>query len=362
MDRDELYMRRALGLAARGRGLTHPNPCVGALVVKGDRIVGAGYHRRCGLPHAEADALRRAGKAARGSTLYVTLEPCNHFGRTPPCTDLIIRSGVKRVVAAMKDPNPVTGGRGIRRLKARGIATVVGVLEAEAEALNLPFIKFMKTNMPYVTLKIAESLDGKIATRAGDSRWITSDSSRAYVHRLRRKADAVMVGANTAVTDDPTLLARVPGRKQPARVVVDSGLRTPLTARIFSTVFSSPVIIATTSKASSRKAAAYAMKGATVLFAASKGGRVGLKDLLRRLGRMGLIDILVEGGGELAASLVEARLVDRFLFFIAPKIIGGRGAVPSVGGRGVGRVGDALSLSDVKIRRFAKDILIEAKR
>jgi len=354
-------MRRALQLAKRGQGLTNPNPAVGAVVVKRGRVVGAGYHKKCGLPHAEVNALRKAGAAAKGATLFVTLEPCNHYGRTPPCADAVIAAGIRRVVIAAKDPNPITAGGGIRKLKARGIVTEVGVLAEEARALNRPFEKFMKTKLPYVTLKIAESLDGKIATKTGDSRWITHDDSRAYVHRLRRRAGAVMVGVNTVIKDDPLLLARTPGRRQPARVIVDSALRTPLAAKIFSSVKVSPVIIATTKNAPDRKAAAYEAKGATILRAASKKGRVNLKDVLRQLGRSGIIDVLVEGGGELAASLIEEKLADNFIFFLAPKIIGGRDAVPSIGGSGVSMMKDAFALGELKVKRFSRDIMIEAE-
>lgn len=365
MNHHEKYMRLALALAKKAQGLTSPNPAVGAVVVKGARIIGRGYHKRCGLPHAEVNALAQAGPAAKGATLYVTLEPCGHYGRTPPCTEAIVKSGIRHVVIAMVDPNPITQGRGIRKLRAAGISATVGILAQEAAKINKPFITFMKKDRPYVTVKIAESLDGKIATRTGDSKWITSNDARAYVQTLRYKADAVMVGVNTVRRDDPMLLPRMAGRKAlartPARVIVDSRLTTPVNARIFSNVKASPVIIATTRKASSRKARAYMLKGATVVFVGSKGGRVDLKDLFKKLGGMGIINVLVEGGGELVSSLLEEKLVDRFLFFIAPKIIGGRDAVTSVEGVGIKKMKDAIGLSDVTIRRFAKDILIEAR-
>ncbi len=361
MNTDKRYMRMALRLAARARGLTNPNPAVGAVIVKAGRVVGTGFHRRCGLPHAEVNAIRRAGPAAKGATLYVTLEPCNHFGRTPPCTEAIIQSGIRKVVVAMKDPNPITSGRGIRKLKQRGIRVVMAVLEAEARELNKPFTKYIRSGMPYVTLKIAESLDGKIATRTGDSKWITSPDARAYVHSLRRTVDAVMVGVNTVIKDDPLLLARTPGVKQPARVIVDSTLKTPLNAGIIESVRVSPVIIATTRKVSSRRAAAYVKMGATVIFTASKKGRVDLRDLMKKLGQMEIIDILVEGGGEISATLIDERLADRMLFFIAPKIIGGRNAVPSVGGDGIRRMKDAVTLNIMNVKRFSKDILLEAE-
>ncbi|MDD5136172.1 MAG: bifunctional diaminohydroxyphosphoribosylaminopyrimidine deaminase/5-amino-6-(5-phosphoribosylamino)uracil reductase RibD, partial [Candidatus Omnitrophica bacterium] len=339
MNPDERYMRMALGLARRAQGLTSPNPAVGAVIVKGGRIVGKGYHKRCGLPHAEVNALDDAGAKARGAVLYVTLEPCDHFGRTPPCTDAIIDAGIRKVVVGMKDPNPVNNGKGIRKLNRAGIGTVVGILEDEARDLNKPSIKFITTGMPYVTVKMAESLDGKIATKTGDSRWITDTDSRRFVHGLRSKVDAIMVGARTVVKDDPLLLSNLSKGRQPVRVIVDSALKIPKSAKIFSRMDESPVIIATTK-------------------AGSKPGRVDLRDLLKKLGGMGICHLLVEGGGEIVASLVEKRLVDEFLFFIAPKIIGGRDAATSVEGAGIKKMREALNFSKMRIRKFKKDILI----
>ena len=339
MNIDEKYMRIALGLARKAEGLTNPNPTVGAVIVKDGRIIGKGYHRACGLPHAEINALKSAGPKAKGATLYVTLEPCDHFGRTPPCTEAIIGSGIKKVVIAMKDPNPLNNGRGIKRLNRAGIKTEAGVLGKEAARLNAPFVKFITTGRPFVTVKMAQSLDGKIATRSGESRWISSEASRRYVHELRGKVDAVMVGVNTVIKDDPLLLSKTKAGKQPARIIVDGKLKTPRNARIFSRMSGSPVIIATT----------------------KKKGRVDLKDLLRTLGRMGMMHILVEGGGELVASLVEEALADRFLFFIAPKIIGGRAAPTSVEGKGLAELEKAPVLKNINVKRFADDILIEGE-
>lgn len=363
MKTDEKYMRMALALARRARGLTSPNPAVGAVIVKLGKVVGSGYHRRAGLPHAEAVAISRAGSLARGATLYVTLEPCNHFGRTPPCTDAIIASGIRRVVIGMRDPNPITDGRGIKKLSAHRISTTIGVLKDEAEGLNLPFIKFMKRGLPYVTVKIAESLDGKIATRTGDSKWISSNESRSRVQKMRESSDAVMVGVNTVIGDRPILLARAPyGRaRQPVRVIVDTRLRTPLDSPVLSTANVSPVIIATTEGATKKRFDAYRSKGATIIITKSRDGRVDLADLCRRLGRMGIINILVEGGGELVAGLLRAKLIDRFLFFIAPRIIGGILAPTSVEGLGAGNIKDAVDLKDIRVTRSSTDILIEAR-
>jgi len=333
---DRGYMNLAIGLAKKAEGMTSPNPLVGAILVKASRVAGKGYHKRCGLPHAEVNAIRDAGSKARGADLYVTLEPCDHFGRTPPCTAAIIKAGIKRVIIGMKDPNPVNNGRGIARLKRAGIKITTGILEKEAIAINLPYIKYIKTGLPYVTLKMAQSIDGKIATRSGDSRWITSESARAYVQRLRGKVDAVMVGANTVLKDDPSLLCKIPGRKQPVRVI--AGGRKPLSpsAKVFRNRDKSKVIIALGPK-----------------------GKVDLKDLLKKLGKMGLVNILVEGGGELAASLIKDGLIDRYLFFIAPKIVGGRNAVTSVEGEGVMLMKDAIEMKDMKAVTLGRDILIE---
>lgn len=358
---DNKYMKIALRLARKAQGLTHPNPAVGAVIVKGKKIVGKGYHKKCGLPHAEINALRQAGKLARGATMYVTLEPCDHYGRTSPCTEAIIKSGIRDVIIAMKDPNPITNGRGIRKLNKNGIGTKVGVLKEEAVRINRPFIKSVTEKVPYVTVKVAESIDGKIAAKTGDSKWISGEDSRRYVHELRGRVDAVMVGANTAVMDDPLLLSRIKNARQPIRIVVDSQLRMPLSARLFSTINKSPVIVATGKGVSLRRAALYEAKGAKVIFISVKNGMLDLRELLKALLEMGIIEVLVEGGGELVASLVERRLVDRFLFFIAPKIIGGRDAVTAVEGSGIDSIKEAVALKNVSIKKFKKDILIEAE-
>ena len=337
--------------------MTSPNPLVGAVIVKNGKVVGKGYHHQAGLPHAEINALRQAGGASKGGTLYVTLEPCDHFGRTPPCTDAIIRSGIRRVVIGMRDPNPINNGRGVRKLRRSGIRLEVGVLEKETQALNRPYIKFITEGMPYVTIKVAESLDGKIATRTGDSKWITSDDARSYVHRLRGIADAVMVGSNTIRRDNPLLTNRI-GKKQPVRVVVDSTLKVSPAAKIFSTAHISPVIVAT-HKAPIAARRVLEKKGVEVLTVGSKDGKTDLREVLKIFAQRGMTQILVEGGGELVASLVQDRLADRFLFFISPKIIGGRAAKTSVEGSGIDRIKDAMIIKNIKIKRFSNDILLE---
>jgi len=341
MNTGNKYMAHAIALAKRAEGMTSPNPIVGAVIVNKGRIVGRGYHKRAGLAHAEINALRQAGARAKGATLYVTLEPCDHFGRTPPCTDAIIKSGIKRVIIAMRDPNPANNGSGVRKLNRHGVKTEVGLLAGHAKEINEPYTKFITKNIPFVTVKVAQSLDGKIATRSGDSRWISSDDSRRYVHELRRRADAVMVGANTVRIDDPLLLSRLSRGKQPVRVIVSGRSGIPSTAKVFSGQDRAPVMVV-------RPEGRY-------------GKKVNLKKLLSTLARKGITNILVEGGGELIASLLKEKLVDRFLVFIAPTIIGGRDAKTAVGGRGIEKIKDALKLKNISVKRFKEDILIEAR-
>ncbi|MFH1791296.1 MAG: bifunctional diaminohydroxyphosphoribosylaminopyrimidine deaminase/5-amino-6-(5-phosphoribosylamino)uracil reductase RibD [Candidatus Omnitrophota bacterium] len=359
MKEDEYYMSCALRLAGKAFGRTSPNPMVGAVLVKNGRIVGSGYHRRAGLPHAEAEAIKAAGQKARGAALYVNLEPCNHYGKTPPCTDAILKAGVKRVVAAMKDPNPVNNGAGLRRLKRRGLSVRTGVLKKEAEELNRNFIAYITKKRPFVMVKVAQSVDGKIATRSGDSKWISSDSSRHYAHRLRARFDAVMIGVNTLLKDNPILTTRRAGR-QPVKIIVDSSLRTPPDSRIFTRVSPGRVIIATAGHSAAKNAGALKKK-ADILYVGSDGRKVNMKRLLTRLAKEGITSVLVEGGGELAWSLIEKKLVDRIMFIVAPMVIGGRDAVTSVEGKGYDRVKNALSLRDIKMRRIKQDILLEAK-
>lgn len=358
---DEKYMRLALELAEKGRGLTSPNPYVGAVVVKGGRIVGKGYHKKAGGPHAEIYALRQAGSRAKGATLYVSLEPCRHYGRTPPCADTIISSKVKRVVAAMKDPNPLNNGRGFSDLRKKGIEIKVGILEDEARKLNEAFVKYITTKIPFVTVKAAQSLDGKIATRSGDSKWITCECSRRVTHHLRGKVDAILVGVETILKDNPLLSVRVKNKnlKQPAKIILDSRLRMPSTARIFSKDSPGKVIIATTKLASENKLKVLEKKGAEILISESEGGRVDLKSLLKTLAQRGITHLLIEGGGEVIASAFEASVVDKVLFFIAPKIIGGRQAPTSVEGLGINRISQAIRLRDIRLETICDDFLVE---
>jgi diaminohydroxyphosphoribosylaminopyrimidine deaminase/5-amino-6-(5-phosphoribosylamino)uracil reductase len=358
---DEVYMRRALTLASRALGRTSPNPAVGAVVVRGGRIVGEGYHRRAGEPHAEVIALRHAGSHARGAALYVTLEPCCHVDkRTPPCVEAIVSSGIRSVIVAARDPNPKVSGRGIARLRNRGIAVRVGVLQDRAMRLNEAYAYWMTTGKPFVTLKIASTLDGKIATAAGESRWITGPSARDAVHRLRATVDAVMVGAGTVRADDPALTARGGrNRRNPHRVILDERLSVPLTARIFSPQDGSTTFVATTREAPALRRRRVESSGARVLVVGSRNGMVDLKALMRRLGAMGVTSVLLEGGAEVNASALRAGIVAKAVIMLAPKLLGGRDAVGSIGGRSPKRLIDAAVLRDVVVRRAGDDVIVE---
>jgi diaminohydroxyphosphoribosylaminopyrimidine deaminase / 5-amino-6-(5-phosphoribosylamino)uracil reductase len=364
MDVDEKYMRLALRLARRGMGKTNPNPMVGAVVVSAGKVVGQGYHHRAGEPHAEILALRQAGEKARGGTLYLNLEPCDHFGRTPPCTRAIFAAGIRRVVAGMKDPNPLVSGRGIRRLRRGGIQAEIGILENECGELNAPFRKFMTTGTPWVILKAAATLDGKVAAASGDSRWISSPDSRTYVHRLRSAADAVLVGLGTILRDDPMLNVRVPGVKNPRhplRVIVDSRLRIPMECRVVRTAEKYPTLVATTGEAPASRVEGLKSAGVTVVPVKSGGdGRVSLKGLMKVLADRGIQSVLLEGGPTLNASAIREKIVDRMFLFIAPKIIGGGNCPGILGGEGCLRVRDAQPWEILNVKRIGPDVMILA--
>ena len=350
-------MREALKLARRGAGTASPNPMVGAVIVSGGRLVGSGYHVRPGAPHAEALALEEAGPAARGATLYVTLEPCAHWGRTPPCTEAIIGGGIRRVVAAMEDPDEKVRGRGIRRLAEAGIETSLGVAGDGARRLNEAYVKHRTTGLPFVTAKWAMTLDGRIATRTGDSRWISSEASRALAHEVRATSDAILVGVGTVLRDDPQLTARGPAARQPARVVVDSTLRIPGDARLLARN-GAPVIIATTSRAPRDARAALEARGVEVCVADGPNGRVDLAAVLAALGQRGMTSLLVEGGGTIHGAFVDGGLVDKVLVFLGPLIVGGPAPGP-IGGAGVETIAQALRLAEVTIRQVEGDVVIE---
>ena len=354
-------MARALELAARARGRTSPNPMVGAVLVRGGEIVGQGFHPRAGEPHAEIFALRQAGERARGALLYVNLEPCCHFGRTPPCTEALIQAGVAEVHMAMEDPNPLVHGKGRAALEAAGIRTMIGEAEDEARQLNETFIKYISTSHPFVTAKFAMSLDGKIATSTGESRWITGRPARRRVHELRDMSDAVCVGVNTLLADDPRLTTRLEGTdvRHPLRVVLDSRGRAPLTARAFDRALPGRTLVATTEHMSAHHRSELEARRLEVWTLPSDDqGRVDLVALLDRLGERETTSLLVEGGGSLLASFFEARLVDKVLAFVAPVIIGGQAAPTPVRGVGASRLADALRLERLSVERVGDDVLI----
>jgi len=361
---DETYMREALTLAAKGAGTASPNPMVGAVVVAAGRVVGRGYHPKPGEPHAEIFALREAGARARGATLYTTLEPCAHTGRTGPCTEAIVAAGVRRVVAAMVDPDAQVRGAGLARLREAGVETAVGAGEAEARRLNEAYITHRTTGLPFVTAKWAMTLDGRIATRTGDSRWISNEVSRAHAHRVRAVSDAVLVGVGTVLRDDPALTARTgdsapnrgPGR--PRRVVLDSRLRMPRDARVLARD-GIPVIVATTRASPAAARRALEDRGVEVLVCDGAGERVDLSAVLHELGARGVLSLLVEGGAAVHGAFIEAGLVDKVLAYVAPAVVGGGGPAASAGA-GVAAMVDARRLRTVEVHRFGGDVLIEA--
>lgn len=359
----EEYMQKAFILAKKGEGRTSPNPVVGAIVVKNGMVVGEGYHPQAGMPHAEIYALNAAGKKAQGATLYVTLEPCNHHGRTPPCTESIINAGITKVVISTPDLNPDVAGGGAQRLREAGVKIEMGVLEKEGRKINEVFFKYSLAKIPFVVLKTAMSLDGKLATRSGDSQWITSEEARRYVHQMRNVYDAIVVGVKTVLRDNPMLTCRIEGGRNPVRIVVDSEGSTPLEARVFQNAVvegKNYLIIATTGKMSKEKIAAMTRAGAHVLVAPQdKNGKVDLQWLIQELGRRGITSVLVEGGGTFNAAALDAGIVDKMVSFIAPKIIGGKEAPTAVEGEGHASMKDVPELLDVSYKAIGKDIMVE---
>jgi len=355
------YMERALSLARLAMGYTSPNPAVGAVVVKDGLAVGMGYTQPAGSEHAEIMALRQAGDKTQGAIMYVTLEPCSHYGRTPPCTQAIIDAGISEVHIALLDPNPVVSGRGVGRLNEGGVKTHIGICQQEAYEINEAYIKHITTGLPFVVAKFAMSLDGKIATKTGDSKWITKEETRKYAHALRYTVDAIMVGVNTIVADNPRLTAKCCGgrggigKMQPLRLVVDSKGKVPLNAHIFEPP--GGVLLAVAAPFDSEKRKKFIEAGAEILELPAKEGSVDIVELLKLLGKREIVTVLVEGGGKLLGSLFDHRLVDKVLAFISPVIIGGREAV-SVGGDGIDNIAKALRLSRVDIKSFGDDILV----
>jgi diaminohydroxyphosphoribosylaminopyrimidine deaminase/5-amino-6-(5-phosphoribosylamino)uracil reductase len=356
---DTPFMRRALRLAERGRGRTSPNPPVGAVVVSGGKVVGEGWHRGAGLPHAEVEALAMAGDAARGGTLYVTLEPCAHTGRTPPCAPAVVAAGIARVVVGTGDPNPRVDGAGIAALRAAGIAVETGVLEGDAKHLIQAFAKHVRTGRPFLTAKAAVSIDGRVAAADGSSRWITGPTARRDAHRLRAQCDAIMVGVGTVIRDDPRLTVRLRGYtgRQPLRVVLDPVARTPIDAAILRP--EAPTLVAVTEKATPEAVAGLRGTGAEVVELPSSDGRVGIEPLLDELGRRAIMEVLLEGGPTVLGDAVERGLVDRFIIYVAPKLLGETGP-GMLAGVVVANIDQARELQFVSVRHVGADLRIEA--
>ncbi len=360
---DQQFMRLAHSLAMRAAGQTSPNPLVGAVVVKNGRVVGKDYHRQKGEPHAEVLAIEKAGTKASGGTLYVTLEPCCHLEkRTPPCVPRIIQSGIHRVVVSMEDPNPRVSGRGIRALRRRGIQVEVGLFSEKARSYNEGYIKFVRTGLPFVTLKVAASLDGKISSGSGESRWITGEAARRWVHRLRRKCDAVMVGIGTVLSDDPLLTARGAREiiREPLRIILDPNLRIPLKASVIREVDPTKTIVVAGPGGPMSKQRALEQCGVQVLREKCHRDGIDLASLVSKLGKMDITTVLIEGGSKINASALKSRIVDKVFFFLAPMIIGGNQAKGAFGGDSPRELKQAISLKPMTGKNVGRDFLLEA--
>lgn len=354
-------MEMALNLAVKGRGFTSPNPLVGAVIVKDDMVVGSGYHEAVGKAHAEVNAIEDAGDLAKGATLYVTLEPCNHHGRTPPCTEKIKDAGISRVVIAMEDPNPDVTGRGVDHLKKQGIDISLGLYEDRATKLNEAFIKYVQTKRPFVIIKCAATLDGRIATRTGDSKWVSGKESRTFVHRLRHAVDAIMVGINTVNKDNPKLTTRLEDIQgaDPTRIILDTHLSISEDAQILHLESDSDTIIVTGTPASKDRKVAIEKKGVQILESTVKDGRIDLDVLIENLGGLGITSLLIEGGSRVIAASLGASVVDKVIFFFAPRILGGDDGVPICSGAGPELMSESIPLRDINVRRFGDDVMIE---
>ena len=353
-------MREALRQARKGLGRTSPNPAVGAVIVKQGNVIAKGYHKKAGSPHAEIDALKKTDEKAAGCTLYVTLEPCNHQGRTPPCTEAILKAGINRVVVGMQDPNPDVFGGGCEFLRKNGIDTNCGVLEKECRLLNEAFLKYVLEKRPFVIAKSAITLDGWTATATGNSKWITNDKSRQFVHKMRDRVDVVMIGVGTVLADDPQLTTRLKrGQgKDPVRIVLDSRLRTPLNAKIVNHASSADTIIAVGGGIPAQDLKRFDKKGVDIMVCPTKGGRIDLPVLMDILAGESTSSILLEGGATLSGAMVREKLVDKYYVFNAPKILGGDDGIPMLAGTGPTRMDQCLELKDVHVRRFENDTLI----
>lgn len=356
---DKYYMGLAKELAKKGIGKVNPNPLVGAVIVKNQEIIGKGYHMAYGKAHAEINAFNNATNDVKGATMYITLEPCSHYGKTPPCVDQIIQKGIKRVVVGSLDPNPLVAGNGIKRLKEAEIEVEVGVLESECNKVNEVFMKYIVTKRPFVVMKCAMSLDGKISTSSGESKWITGEASRRYVHETRNKLSGIMVGVETVIKDNPELTCRIDNGRNPVRIIVDSTLRIPLESKVIKETYKAKTIIATTKKASEDKIKTLEDKGVSILIIKLKNERVDLNDLMTKLGELEIDSILLEGGATLNFSALDEGIVDKVEIYIAPMIIGGEVSKTPVGGRGVEFLKEAYKLKDLSSKCIGDDILLE---
>lgn len=370
---DQKYMARALNLARLGEGRTSPNPMVGAVVVKNGEIIGEGYHQQYGGPHAEVFALDEAGEKAAGSDIYVTLEPCSHYGKTPPCAQKLINTGIKRAVIAMVDPNPEVAGRGIKMLRDAGIKVEVGLFKKEAQSLNESFLKYIQSDYPFVYLKKAQTLDGYIASKSGDSKWITNSKARLEGYKLRHRVDAIMVGIGTVLADDPSLTARLENKEgiDPLRIILDPQLKTPLSAKIIKQKSEADTLIISANKFSPARAAAAAKKKEKLLenekvqllsFELGANNFFDIKELLKHLHSKKISSILVEGGAKLSHSLLKADLVDKFYYFIAPKIYGGSNGIASFSGNGPELMSDSVDLRIIEQKNLGDNIFLIAER
>ncbi|NQS89656.1 bifunctional diaminohydroxyphosphoribosylaminopyrimidine deaminase/5-amino-6-(5-phosphoribosylamino)uracil reductase RibD [Patescibacteria group bacterium] len=352
----EKWMKLALSLAKKGEWKVSPNPMVGAVLVKNGKLVAKGYHRYFGGPHAEIEVLKRAKDKAKGATLYVTLEPCSHYGKTPPCTLTIIKAGISKVITASLDPNPLNSGRGIKILKENGIKTEVGICQEKAKKINETFFKFIREKIPFVTVKAGISLDGKIATFRGESKWITGEKSRKVAHNLRNKFDAILVGINTVIKDDPELLP--PSRRKFLRVILDSKLRVPLSSKVLKDQEKTSTLIFTTPKANPEKLKILKSEGIKIRVVEGKE-KILLKKVLSYLAELGIMSLLVEGGGEVIGSFFEENLVDKIYLFISPRIIGGKNSLSWVEGEGVDSLAQSPKLKINSLKKIDEDILLE---
>lgn len=359
---DRMFMEKAISLAKKGEGLVDSNPLVGAVIVKDGKIIGGGYHEYFGGNHAEINALENAFEDTKDSTMYVTLEPCSHFGKTPPCVEAIIKSGIKRVVIGLIDPNPLVSGNGIKTLRDHGIEVVTGVLENECRELNEVFLKYIKTKLPFVTLKYAMTLDGKIASYTGDSKWISNLKSRKYVHKLRHINSAIMVGIGTVLSDDPSLNTRLDIEKplDPIRIIVDTRGRVPINSEVINLKSHAKTIVATSDLIETEKLKALEDKNITVIICPIVNKQVDLNFLLKSLGKRGISSILLEGGSELNFNMLKENLVDKVITFIAPKIIGGKSSKTPVGGEGIELMKNSINTDNIKFKTFDDDICIES--